>query len=139
MKKRFVLTTLLFAALFALCMSAYAATPVVYVGGVGLEPGEYLAVNGSDGVTSKPTGGYAHLSADGTTLTLDNYSYEGEGHNYAAIYANQALNIVLEGENRLKCTNTSGIAIGIFVENGNVTISGDGSLDIDADFGIYTN
>ncbi|MBE6931275.1 MAG: carbohydrate-binding domain-containing protein, partial [Ruminococcaceae bacterium] len=104
----------------------------VYVGNVSLAFGMYLGTNGIVSDT-KPSSGYAHLSADGNTLTLNNYSYDGAGYQYAtngyaAIYTNYALNIVLKGENSLKCTNTGGHAYGIHASS--VTISGTGKLDI---------
>ena len=93
-------------------------TPVpaetVWVGGVKLEMGEYLAVGADEGSTTKPSGGYAYYDENGT-LTLNNFEYEGAGYlydeyeyedgdqdlYYVLIYSDTVLSIVLKGENSL--------------------------------------
>lgn len=70
------------------------------------------------------------------TLTLNNYSYESEGHMfgpdeklYAAIYADQDLSIQLVGKNTVKCTEQEGSAgSGIYSAGKALTISGSGTL-----------
>ena len=85
----------------------------------------------------------ANLSGEGWSydpatnlLTLNHYTYSGEGYNYsdsrtAAIYAEYDLNIVLIGENCLTNTN-EGQGDGIRSGWGTITIGGDGSLEITA-------
>lgn len=85
----------------------------------------------------------ANLSGEGWSydpatnlLTLNHYTYSGEGYNYsdsrtAAIYAEYDLNIVLIGENCLTNTN-EGQGDGIQSGWGTITIDGDGSLEITA-------
>jgi len=111
----------------------------LYVGGVGMTVGDYLASGaGSVSATRPASGGYAYCeSAD--KLILNNYEYEGVGYTYdgdnaysAAIYpANGDLTIELMGSSRI--TNIQAQGEGIFSENA-VTISGSGSLDITADY-----
>jgi len=112
------------------------AEPEIYVGGVGLVSGEYLA-NGSDTpVKDKPaSGGYAYYK-DGV-LTLNNYVYEGTGYEtgsgvYAIIYSRKAFELVLEGESTL--TQSDEDSRGIFANNKTVTVSGDGSLNLAGGF-----
>ncbi|MBE6928957.1 MAG: carbohydrate-binding domain-containing protein [Ruminococcaceae bacterium] len=139
MKKRFILTTLLLAALFALCMSAYATDDDLWVGGVGMADGDYLANGATTTSTTQPSGGYAYYKNG--TLTLNGYDNGGEaykytnyyGNSYTAIYSKLAsLKIVLVGNNSLKCTvNTTAYtnANGICTD-GDVSISGSGTVNI---------
>ena len=119
------------------------ATPI-YVGGVEMNDGDYLA-NGATTVSdSAPaTGGYAHFAVvDGkATLTLNNYTYSGAGGEAqisgntdgAAIYygGSDTLYLTLQGESSV--THTGGgnyyDSYGIFVEY-NLEISGTGSLSV---------
>lgn len=50
----------------------------VYVGGIKLSGGKYLAVGADTPTATKPAGGYAYYK-DGV-LTLNNYTYTGEGY-----------------------------------------------------------
>ncbi len=69
------------------------------------------------------------------TLYLNNFSYAGSGYKNSAIYAENALNIVLEGEN----TVVSSGYYGILVKKAELSILGNGSLKVQGtDFGIYT-
>ena len=95
---------------------------VIYVGGVGMRNGEYLANGATSSSSSKPaSGGYAYIKDN--TLTLNNYSYEGPGYLYepfydeeegayynytAALYSDYeaVLNVILEGENSLANTDS---------------------------------
>ena len=133
MKKR------LLASLLTLCMVlsllptvAMAATSAtVIVGGVTMADGDYLASGGSDTDTTKPTsGGYAYLNNG--VLTLHNYSYEGVGHNNAAIYiAGGDLEITLEGVNSVVQSGNSNSSVGIYADGSSymLTINGDGTLN----------
>lgn len=112
----------------------------LYVGGVGMITGEYLSNEGFIS-TVKPSGGYAYYK-DGT-LTLNNYVYSGAGYVYnaddeymSALYSERDLKIQLEGTNSLK--NTSEYCDGITVYNAELTLDGDGTMEIDAGYGIYT-
>ena len=95
-----------------------------------------------------------NLSGDGwtyapdtNTLTLNNYSYSGEGHLYddnitrgCILYGgSDALNIVLEGKNSIINTSseTSNFRRGIYSTQ-KLTISGEGSLEVSAP-GIYNS
>ena len=114
----------------------------VFVGGVELPGGMYLPAGSTVPTATKPQGGYAYYK-DGV-LTLNNYTYEGEGYIYyddgeyyyaAAIYASKSLSVTLKGENSLTLTSESGD--GISVES-DLTIDGTGSLSITStENGIY--
>ena len=68
------------------------------------------------------------------TLTLNNYSYTGAGYSngttssFSAIRAEQPLTIELKGDNTLTHTPVENLSFGIFVENGDLTITGSGTL-----------
>ena len=104
----------------------------VAVGNSFLNDGEYLDCVGNVSAT-EPEGSYAHYT--GRTLTLHNYVYSGEGYEFyhskeyssnstALIYANEAVILVLEGENEL---TVEGDNYGMRFET-DATISGTGSL-----------
>ena len=144
MKKRMI--SLLLAIVMVLGMlpvatlTAFAAAEgEVYVGGVAMYDGDYLAVGATATQTTKPSGGYAYYY-DGT-LTLNNYSYEGKGYRYgsdsgsvfyATVYAEHDLTVELVGTNSLKQTasESEGIRVGVFDSREKLTIQGDGSLNV---------
>lgn len=104
---------------------------VVYVGGVAMSDGDYLAIGASMTNTTKPSFGYAYYK-DGT-LTLNNYSYEGVGYLYdseegcyATVFAEHDLTVELVGTNTL--TQTVGKSNIIYVDGANLTVDGDGKL-----------
>ena len=142
MKKIFAALLMLFM-LVMLAATAMAAAPEIYVGGVGMNSGDYLANGAPATTTTEPSGGYAYYK-DGV-LTLNNYSYTGAGHAYdgsesAMIYAEDELELVLEGANRLKAQPESADqnVYGVRAED-NLTIeqNGTGSLTVkDAYVGI---
>ena len=119
----------------------------IFVGGVELSDGEYLAEGASATTSVKPSGGYAYL--EGTALTLHNYAYEGVGYEFdaalgsAAIYAEcdsgVDISIFLEGDNYIEASGDAIECFGIFFENGcDLSIYGEGSLTLVADSqGIY--
>ncbi|MBQ7415648.1 MAG: InlB B-repeat-containing protein [Oscillospiraceae bacterium] len=114
----------------------------VFVGGVELPGGMYLPAGSTVPTATKPQGGYAYYK--GGVLTLNNYTYEGEGYLYyddgeyyyaAAIYASKSLSVTLKGENSLTLTSENGDGISV---EGNLTIDGTGSLNITSTAnGIY--
>ena len=104
-------------------------TPGVYVGGVVMYDGDYLAVGATATQTTKPSGGYAYYK-DGK-LTLNNYSYEGKGYLnssgfYAVIYTKNDLTLELIGNNTLIQTESDSDMI--YVDGANLTVGGDGKL-----------
>ena len=129
----------------------------LYVGGVGMNDGDYLASGATETTDKRPTtGGYAYYK-DGV-LTLNNYQFTGEGFAYeydgyydekyfALIYSATDLVIELVGSSNLVGTaifydedhdyyfnaDTDGIRI-----NGDLTVRGKGSLNIKVeDDGFY--
>ena len=93
---------------------------------------------GGDQVTENNLAGEGwSYDAEKKILTLDNYSYEGEGHKwtdgsdhecYAAIYAGQDLTIKIENTNTVKNNRTDGYYnYGIYVE-GDLSVTGTGNL-----------
>ena len=116
-------------------MTLYAIWKEVAVGGVGLNSGEYLDLNGNV-TTTQPEGGYAYYTNG--TLTLNNYSYTGEGYMHqvnpdrtAAVYGKlKPLTIVLVGENSLKNTFTDGNGSAVCADT--LTIQGEGTLTAEA-------
>ena len=110
----------------------------VYVAGVEMNDGDYLANGASAVTTAAPTeGGYAYLN-DGV-LTLNNFVYEGEGFEYdtdldyyAVIYSTVDLEIVLVGDNTLiQMADDSEIII-----SNDLTFSGTGCLTAEGVYGI---
>ena len=109
----------------------------VWVGGVCMNDGDYLAVGATATQTTKPSGGYAYY--EDRTLTLNNYSYEGKGYlynseddEYATVFAEHDLTVELVGTNSLKQTASlsEGIRVGVTDSKEKLTIQGDGSLNV---------
>lgn len=111
----------------------------VYVGGVGLENGQYLDAEGNVSA-DKPEGGYAYY-LDGV-LELNGFTYEGSGFvwqesddykYHAAIFASRDLVLILTGENQISSYVTDvDEDIYIYADGvagyGNLTVRGEGSL-----------
>ena len=107
----------------------------VWVSGVRLPEGAYLAIGGTSAVDTKPSGGYAYFSNG--ELILHNYvaNYAGAAGNGYSVFAEDTLVITLEGENKLTQGNNTGA---IMIYNGKLTIGGTGKLEIEArDHAIY--
>ena len=131
----------------------------IYVGGVGMNDGDYLASGATKTTKSRPAaGGYAYYKNG--VLTLNNYQFSGEGfiHEYdgfygdkyySLIYSTVDLVIELVGGSNLVGTaifyegeidyyykaDTDGIRI-----RGDLTVCGSGSLRIEVeDDGLYIN
>lgn len=125
----------------------------VYVGGVGMFPGDYLAEGASAATIEKPDDSYAYLTevSGMLMLTLHNYDYSGLGYEYtdgsfAGVYSMQSLIVVLEGDNKLELSSSgkydflSGIAVysSNLVEQ-DITLYGshEDSIDITGDDGLF--
>ncbi len=120
--------------------------PPVFVGGTEMKDGTYLASGTSETAKKKPSGGYAYYKEG--TLTLNNYSYEGDGHlfdeaenSYTIVYAESSLDIVLEGTNKIVNSHYvyegENEGFGIVVTE-DLTISGNGTLNFSGDeYGVY--
>ena len=129
----------------------------LYVGGVGMNDGDYLASGATETTTKRPTtGGYAYYKNG--VLTLNNYQFTGEGFAYeydgyyderyfALIYSTTDLVIELVGSSNLVGTaifydedhddyfnaDTDGVRV-----KGDLTVRGKGSLNIKVeDDGFY--
>lgn len=118
-------------------------TPAIWVGNVGLYEGDYLKQGESAPTTEKLSDNYACFNEG--KLTLKNFSYTGNGHEYknstyAGIYsANNELTLELVGTNALNVQSETVNPAGIYVAK-NLIISGSGSLTIKADtVGIRAN
>ena len=89
--------------------------------------------------------GKASYNAETKTLTLNNYTYEGAGKNNAAIYAEGNLIIHLTGTNTVTQTPEGDYSMGLYVEGGNLTVTGSGKLTANSgnvvqnSNGIYVN
>jgi len=144
----FLALTLVFGIL-PLAVSAEAPA-TVYVGGVALSDGDFLAVGATEATKEAPVdGGYAYYS-DGV-IELYDYEYEGEGYAYysyedveypensykytSVIYAEGYVTIKISGENSL--INTTNESDGITLPSGGV-IEGEGYLYINAEYAIYS-
>lgn len=107
----------------------YATYPIegIILGGNNLTDGMYLN-NAGEISETKPEGGYAFY--DNGKLELNNYKYVGEGiaplDYAAALYMDRELEITLIGDNLLHCLDDDAI----YSEEGNLTISGEGQLQI---------
>ena len=117
--------------------------PDIYVGGVGMCDGDYLAAGVLSTQTTKPSGGYAYYK-DGK-LTLNNYSYEGKGYEYdsskgyyAVIYSKNNLTLELIGSNTL--IQTKSFSHTIYVSGASLIVGGTGSLtNTDDGYGFYAD
>ena len=126
--------TMLVGMIPATSLTAFAESGgTVYVGGVAMSDGDYLAIGATITHTTEPSFGYAYYK-DGT-LTLNNYSYEGEGYlysynsesaYYATVFAEHDLTVELVGTNTL--TQTVPKSEVICVSNADLTVDGDGKL-----------
>ena len=120
-----------------------ASADSVWVGGVEMTNNTYLAVGATATQTTKPSGGYAYYEIG--TLTLNNYSYEGEGYQYdsedgyyAVIYSKIDLTLELIGNNTL--TQTESFSDMIYVDGAKLTVGGNGKLTGTAEgFALYAD
>jgi len=133
--KRTVAVLLAVLLLVLMLPAALAADTVAVLAGVDMKPGDYLH-NGATAVSaSAPSSGtgYAHLSSDGKTLTLNGFDNEGKTKRIAGydtalhLYASVTLNM----ENSSTLTKTGSFTRGIGLQSGvDLTIEGTGTLNV---------
>ncbi len=134
------------ALMLSLSVTAFAVEePTLYVAGVAVTS-DNLEINSAD---NGAITGSAKYDPDTKTLTLDNFSYTGEGYaipdteSGAIIYSNGNLNLKLVGVNSITYDNSANLFVaseGLFVE-GDLTVTDDsnGSLTATAGYlGIYS-
>ena len=137
-------------------IEAMAAEDFVCVGGVRLTSGEYLANGATEPTKTKPTGGVGYAVYRNGVLTLKDYEYSGIGsifsykflgdttYYHAAIARgwddSKDLKIVLEGKNKISViegNDYESYGIRHFgPSTSEINISGSGSLEINAEYGI---
>ena len=128
----------------AVGVNTSAAEPELWVGGVEMNDGDYLANGATATTTTKPSGGYAYFK-DGV-LTLNNYEYEGAGFTqsnssgtnswHVLISHTIPLTLNLKGDNKLIFVpdseeNTYCYAVSSYSDISNdrdLTVEGDGKL-----------
>ena len=119
----------------------------VTVAGVTMKDGDYLKNNTYVTTREKPAeGGYAYYK-DGV-LTLHDYRHVSPGvdveHSYLSdptaliISKDQDLTVILEGESYLENTSAEE-GFGLFVDEGNLNIVGDGKLSVKANLCIFND
>ena len=125
--KRLLGTVLALVLLFSALPAVGAATNL-YVGGVAMSEGSYLAL-GADSVSStRPDGGYAHYQNG--VLTLHDYTYQGSGYNHYAVYAAGDLSVRLEGSSLLEQTDNSADSAAIRAKRVTVSAAAGGELTV---------
>ena len=131
----------------AVGVNTSAAEPGLWVGGVEMNDGDYLANGATATTTTEPSGGYAYFK-DGV-LTLNNYEYEGagvpqtNGHiTWAELISYKIpLTLNLKGDNKLIFVPDSEeishcYAVSNFSNidyDSNLTVEGDGKLSTNAE------
>ena len=111
---------------------AFAAGATVTIGGAALPAGKYFASNGTAPQDSAPSsGGYAHLSSDGLTLSLNGFQLTNYAGQYGIRIENSSLTLDLTGTSAVSMTcpdtvwNPSGL---YFCSGDTLTVQGAGSL-----------
>lgn len=126
------------------CAAGLAEGEILWLGGVGMKAGDYLASGANATTTTRPDDNYAHLSSDGKTLTLHNYSYAGSGYQYNVVYGSPYLSLLFirhpltlqldeNTSNSLVFSGADGINTkGIYLDDSaaDLTITGSGSLNV---------
>jgi len=109
--------------------------PTVRIGDVELADGDYLASNGEETLDEAPaSGGYAYFAVveDVSTLTLNNFEYSYYDYIDAKDLISSAndltIQLVAGTQNVLNSSNSS-----IYVEDGDLAITGSGKLEIHAE------
>ena len=120
--KRLLSILIAIALMATMSVTAFAAEePTLYVAGVAVTS-DNLEINSAD---NGAITGSATYDPSTNTLTLNNFSYTGEGYEYdvytcAAILSQNDLIVNLEGSNTLNCTDGNGFD----VRSGSLTIQG---------------
>ena len=145
-----ILSILIIAAIIP--ATIFAATgDTIWVGGVEMEDGDYLANGASATASTKPSGGYAYFK-DGE-LTLNNYVYEGAGVPETNGYMTWAelisykipLTLNLKGDNKLIFAPDSEeistcYAVSCYdAYDSNLTVEGDGKLSANAERILFSD
>ena len=127
--KRLLSILIAIALMLSLSVTAFAAEePTLYVAGV-----QVTSAN-KDNIVVPGATGSATYDPDTKTLTLNNFSYTGEGYNYssnvgALIYSTGIdLKIVLKGTNTF--AGIDNYQEGIIIENGSLTIANSDADDV---------
>lgn len=119
-----------------------ASLAAVWVAGVEMAEGQYLPVSASSLQDEKPAEvGYALLTKENGQAVLTLHDYHNDGKiNISSFYLSAISfdeNLILHLEGSSTLTNSEESGDGISVNNSSLTITGDGSLKIDAPYGIY--
>lgn len=136
-KLALLLSAFVVLAVIPFSVSASTSQPI-WVGGIEMRAGEYLA-NGAIATTDKkPTGGYAYYKEG--ILTLSNYEYKGsEKKSSATIFCAGDITVNLEGYNSIVFdgTNWENCAI---LSDGDLIVCGNGTITINNFYmGLYSN
>ena len=132
----------------AVGVNTSAAEAGLWVGGVAMADGDYLANGATATTTTEPSGGYAYFK-DGV-LTLNNYEYEGAGvtqsnghFTWAVLISHNTipLTLNLKGDNKLifvpdseEITDCYAVDSYSDIRNdSNLTVEGDGKLSTNAE------
>lgn len=138
----------------AVGVNTAAAEPGLWVGGVEMNDGDYLANGATATTTTEPSGGYAYFK-DGK-LTLNNYEYEGAGvtqiSSIGTIWAvlichTIPLTLNLKGDNKLIFVPDSEAITDCYAVSSysnifndcDLTVEGDGKLSTNADDAIHSH
>ena len=129
----------------------------IWVTGITMHSGDYIACNGTEVTDVKPEGGYAYfeINEDGWFLTLNNFTTDNV-NDHAITLQDSELNINLVGDNYFYRTlttyngsfifnGTGSLTVthssydGIYTNNGNIIING-GTINVNSgDDGIYAS
>ena len=143
MKKRFLSLTLVLAMLLCIvpttALTSFAVeTYPIYVIGVGMNDGDYLASGATSTQTTKPSSSNGYAYYEDGILTLHNFKYTGNtGYMDDLIYSDTNLNIFLEGTSALTNTNEPGNCA-LYAEE-RIVIRGEGKLNARAYIPILAN
>ena len=146
-KRVFALVLCLIMAFSLFPAATLAAGATVTIGGIVLPAGKYLASNSATVLDSAPTsGGYAHRSADGNTLTLNDFEldYTASAAVTYGISVHGDIALELQGASNVSVhRDDGGIVDGGMAIFGDLTVTGDdgGSLTVTGEnnTGIFVN
>ncbi len=128
-KNLFRILSVMLASVMLFCImpsSALADENALYVCGIKLTPGEYLAEKGTLATTEQPKDNYAYFFVDyDGNYCLRLYNFNRDAQAEMAIYCNKSLTVIPEGENSF--TSVKGNLVQVY---GNISMKGDGTLRI---------